>query len=63
MEIVGKLELIQTEMNKLEKNVQPLITELESVVPTPWRKPFLEYQLDNLEYCIIKEHLTELSKS
>ncbi len=63
MEIVGKLELIQTEMNKLEKNVQPLITEMESVVPNPWRRPFLEYQLDNLEYFIIKERLTELAKS
>ena len=50
-------------MNKLEKNLQPLITETESVAPTPWRRPFLEYQLDNLEYFIIKERLTELAKS
>ena len=50
-------------MNKLEKNVQPLITEMESDVPNPWRRPFLEYQLDNLEYFIIKERLTELAKS
>ena len=63
VEIVRKIEIIQTEMNKLEKNLQHLITEKESVAPTPWRRPFLEYQLDNLEYCIIKEHLTELAKS
>ena len=63
VEIVRKIEIIQTEMNKLEKNLQHLITEKESVAPTPWRRPFLEYQLDNLEYCIIKEHLTDLAKS
>jgi hypothetical protein len=50
-------------MNKLEDNLQNLITEEESAAPTPWRRPFLEYQLDNLEYCIFKEQLTKLGKS
>ena len=63
VEIVGKIKIIQTEMNKLEKNLQHLITEKEPVAPTSWRRPFLDYQLDNLEYCIIKEHLTNLAKS
>ena len=61
--IVGTLERIQSEMNKLESNLQQLITENESDATTPWRRPFLEYQLDNLEYCILKEQLTELAKS
>ena len=63
VEIVRKIEIIQTEMNKLEKNLQHLITEKESVAPNPWRRPFLEYQLDNLEYYILKEQLTEHLKS
>jgi len=61
--IVDALERIQSEMNKLESNLQHLITEKESDATTPWRRPFLEYQLDNLEYCILKEQLTELAKS
>ena len=63
VKIVDILERIQNEMNKLESNLQQLITENESDATTPWRRPFLEYQLDNLEYCILKEQLTELAKS
>ena len=63
IKIVDTLERIQIEMNKLESNLQQLITENESVATTPWRRPFLEYQLDNLEYCILKEQLTELAKT
>ena len=63
VKIVDTLERIQNEMNKLESNLQQLITENESDATTPWRRPFLEYQLDNLEYCILKEQLTELAKS
>ncbi|MEC8436301.1 MAG: hypothetical protein VXZ27_10840, partial [SAR324 cluster bacterium] len=63
VKIVDTLERIQSEMNKLESNLQQLITEIESDATTPWRRPFLEYQLDNLEYCILKEQLTELAKS
>ena len=63
VKIVDTLERIQSEMNKLESNLQNLITEKESDATTPWRRPFLEYQLDNLEYCILKEQLTELAKS
>ncbi|MBT6728586.1 MAG: hypothetical protein HOA75_17850 [Deltaproteobacteria bacterium] len=63
VKIVNTLERIQIEMNELESNLQNLITEKNSDTPTPWRRPFLEYQLDNLEYCILKEQLTELAKS
>ncbi len=63
VKIVDALEHIQSEMNKLESNLQNLITEKDSDATTPWRRPFLEYQLDNLEYCILKEQLTELAKS
>ncbi|MGA0886924.1 MAG: hypothetical protein ACO3S0_03280, partial [bacterium] len=63
VKIVDTLERIQSEMNKLESNLQNLITEKDSDATTPWRRPFLEYQLDNLEYCILKEQLTELAKS
>ncbi|MEC7221395.1 MAG: hypothetical protein VXW29_13425, partial [SAR324 cluster bacterium] len=63
VKIVDNLERIRSEMNKLESNLQQLITEIESDATTPWRRPFLEYQLDNLEYCILKEQLTELAKS
>ena len=63
VKIVDTLELIKSEMNKLESNLQQLITEIESDATTPWRRPFLEYQFDNLEYCILKEQLTELAKS
>ena len=63
VKIVDTLERIQSEMNKLESNLQQLITEIESDATTPWRRPFLEYQLDILEYCILKEQLTELAKS
>ncbi len=63
VKIVNTLERIQSEMNKLESNLQQLITEIESDATTPWRRPFLEYQLDNLEYCILKEQLTELANS
>ena len=63
VKIVDTLERIQSEMNKLESNLQQLITEIESDATTPWRRPFLEYQLDNLDYCILKEQLTELAKS
>ena len=61
--IVDTLERIKSDMNKLESNLQNLITKKESDAATPWRRPFLEYQLDNLEYCILKERLTELAKS
>ena len=63
VKIVDTLERIKSEMNKLEGNLQHLITENESDAATPWRRPILEYQLDNLEYCILKERLTELAKS
>ena len=63
VKIVDTLERIKSEMNKLESNLQHLITEKESGAETPWRRPFLEHQLDNLEYCILKERLTELAKS
>ena len=63
VKIVDTLERIQSKMNKLESNLQELITENESDATTPWRRPFLEYQLDNFEYCILKEQLTELAKS
>ena len=63
VKIVDTLERIQSEMNKLESNLQQLITENESDATTLWLRPFLEYQLDNLEYCILKEQLTELAKS
>ena len=63
VKIVDTLERIKSEMNKLESNLQHLIIEKESDAATPWRRPFLEYQLDNLEYCILKERLTELAKS
>ena len=63
VKIVDTLERIKSEMNKLESNLQNLITEKDSDATTPWRRPFLEYQLDNLEYCILKEQLTELAKS
>ena len=63
VKIVNTLERIQIEMNVLESNLQNLITEKDSDTPTPWRRPFLEYQLDNLEYCILKEQLTKLAKS
>ena len=63
VKIMDALERIQSEMNKLESNLQHLIAEKDSDATTPWRRPFLEYQLDNLEYCILKEQLTELAKS
>ena len=63
VKIVDTLERIKSDMNKLESNLQNLITKKESDAATPWRRPFLEYQLDNLEYCILKERLTELAKS
>ena len=43
VKIVDTLERIQSEMNKLESNLQQLITENESDATTPWRRPFLEY--------------------
>ena len=63
VKIVNTLEHIQIEMNELESNLQNLITEKDSDNPNLWRRPFLEYQLDNLEYCILEEKLTELAKS
>ena len=63
IKIVDTLERIQIEMNKLESNLEQLITDNESDAATPRRRPFLEYQLDNLEYCILKEQLTEFAKS
>ena len=42
VKIVDTLERIQSEMNKLESNLQQLITEIESDATTPWRRPFLE---------------------
>ena len=47
IKIVDTLERIQSEMNKLESNLEQLITENESDAATPRRRPFLEYQLDN----------------
>ena len=63
VKIVDTLERIHSDMNKLESNLQQLIIEIESDATTPWRRPFLEYHLNNLEYCILKEQLTELAKS
>ena len=63
VKIIDVLKQIESEMNKLESNLQQLITGNEFDVATRWRRPFLEYQLDNLEYCILKEQLTELAKS
>ena len=42
VKIVDTLELMKSEMNKLESNLQQLITEIESDATTPWRRPFLE---------------------
>lgn len=54
---------LDQELQQLENQLQDWINQQELKDPPPWRRPFLEYILDRLEFLILREQLNQLTQS